>query len=100
MCHNVPLKSNLGLIHFGSRLLTITTTVRFCSFAFSQHSLEHAVKQHRRPAIVFAHSMGNLNFLYFLNWLKAVRDPPSPTPIEESIVSIYVRAELSLPVRI
>ena len=32
--------------------------------------IETAVKRHRRPAIVIAHSMGNSIFLYFCDWLK------------------------------
>lgn len=38
--------------------------------------IETAVKRHRRPAIVIAHSMGNSIFLYFCDWLK-YEDKPS-----------------------
>ena len=41
-------------------------------FAATKASLELAVQQNRRPAVVFAHSMGNLVFLYFLEWLRLV----------------------------
>ena len=39
-------------------------------FTQIKYKLETAVKRHKRPAIVMAHSMGNNLFMYFCEWLK------------------------------
>ena len=40
------------------------------SFSRAKASIEGAVRQARRPALVLAHSMGNLWVLRFLHWLR------------------------------
>ena len=35
-----------------------------------KYKLETAVKRHKRPAIILAHSMGNNLFMYFCEWMK------------------------------
>ena len=39
-------------------------------FSSVRYKLETAVKRHKRPAIILAHSMGNNLFMYFCEWMK------------------------------
>ena len=42
-------------------------------FSKLKADMERAVQQNRRPAIVIAHSMGNLVLQYFMAWLEATQ---------------------------
>lgn len=44
-------------------------------FTTLKFRIETAVRKHRRPSIVIAHSMGNNLFLYFIEWLRYVNKP-------------------------
>lgn len=58
------------------RLSPIELETRDSFFTTFKYRLETAVRRHRRPAIVMAHSMGNNVFLYFCEWLRLVERPP------------------------
>jgi phospholipid:diacylglycerol acyltransferase len=45
-------------------------------FSTLKLKIEVSVRRHKRPAIMMAHSMGNLVFLYFIDWLRDVDKPP------------------------
>lgn len=57
------------------RLSPIHLEDRDSFFTTLKFRIETAVRKHRRPSIVIAHSMGNNLFLYFCDWLKYINKP-------------------------
>jgi hypothetical protein len=57
------------------RLAPIQMQKRDSFFTTLKSRLEVAVRRHKRPAIVIAHSMGTNIFMYFCDWLRVHEKP-------------------------
>jgi hypothetical protein len=70
--------SSLRALPYDWRLAPRRLEERDGFMSATKQNLELAVSSNGRPAVVIAHSMGNLVFLYFLEWLRKEHFPNNP----------------------
>lgn len=68
--------NNILGLPYDWRLAPVDLENRDSFFTILKFKIETAVKRHRRPAIIMAHSMGANTFMYFCDWLR-YKDKPS-----------------------
>ena len=74
MCEGYDVNNLIGL-PYDWRLSPKELESRDSFFTNLKFKIETAVKRHRRPAIIIAHSMGNNLLMYFCNWLRYESKP-------------------------